>query len=60
MYIVLLYLGSETQLFLVPSGTNIVAILGIWSLQMFKDQQLYVIYKYVISSNVGFVANITY
>ncbi len=41
-------------------GTKIVAILGIWSSQRFKDHQLYVIYKYDTSSNVGFVASITY
>ncbi len=46
--------------FLVPLMTKIVAILGIRSLQKFKDQQLYVIYKYVTCSNIGFVANITY
>ncbi len=40
--------------------TKIVAILGIHSSQRFKDQQLYVIYKYITSSNIGFVANITY
>ncbi len=38
----------------------IIAILGIQYSQRFKDQQLYVIYKYVTSSNVGFVAKITY
>ncbi len=46
--------------FLVPLGTKIVAVLGIQYLQRFKDQQRYVIYKYVTSSNIGFVANITY
>ncbi len=50
--------------FLVSLGTKFVAILGIWSSQRFKDQQLIessdeIIYKYVTSSNVGFVANIT-
>ncbi len=41
-------------------GPGIIAILGILSSQRFKDQQLDVIYKYVNSSNVGFVANITF
>ncbi len=49
---------SNCLFFLVPSGTKIAAILDMWSSWRFEDQQLYEIYKYVTSSNVGFVANI--
>ncbi len=41
-------------------GTKIFAILGFQSSQRFKGHQLYIIYKYVTSSNVGIVANIAY
>ncbi len=44
---------SNQMFFLVPSGTKIVAILGIQYSQRFKEEQLYIIYKYVNSSNVG-------
>ncbi len=60
MYYVTVWRVVWITFFLVPSATKIVAILGIWSLQRFKDQQLYIIYKYVTPSNIGFVANITY
>ncbi len=51
--VALLITAEGEAFFLVPSGTKIMAILGIqWSSQRSKDQQLYVIYKYVTSSNV--------
>ncbi len=36
------------------------SIIGTPSSKRFEDQQLYIIYKYVTSSNVSFVANIIY